>query len=119
MEDNSHKTFLVKRCQGHEEPREQRLKERFKSNFQTRNKTKLHDSKIITYKLKTITQDVQDNMKMDFYCANICKHEQGYGARSCLGLVLNKLKEMRGLISICFKDLAQGSFQGGFYVCIK
>ncbi len=32
--------------QGHEEPQEQRLKGRFKSNFQTRNKTRLCDSKI-------------------------------------------------------------------------
>jgi hypothetical protein len=45
------------------------------------------------------------NVKMDIYYANICKHEhektwQGYGAISCLKLMLNKLKEMRGLTSI-------------------
>jgi hypothetical protein len=35
--------------------------------------------------------------------------------------MLNKLKEMNGPISILysFGDLAQGSFQGGFYVSIK
>jgi len=44
------------------------------------------------------------NVETNFYYANICKHEhkknmikkQGYGARLCLKLVLNKLKEMRG-----------------------
>jgi hypothetical protein len=30
-------------CQGHKDPQEQRLKERSKSNFQTRNKTRLCD----------------------------------------------------------------------------
>ncbi len=40
-------------CQGHEEPQEQRLKERSKSYFQTRNKIKLHDSKTKTQELKT------------------------------------------------------------------
>jgi hypothetical protein len=44
-------------------------------------------------------------MKIDIYYANICKHEhekkwQGYDARSCLKLVLNKLKKMKGLIPI-------------------
>jgi hypothetical protein len=37
---------------------------------------------------------------MDFYYANICKHDmkrtwQGYGVRLCLRLMLNKLKEMK------------------------
>jgi hypothetical protein len=41
------------------------------------------------------------NVKTDFYYANKCKHEhektwQGYGVRSCLKLVLKKLKEMKG-----------------------
>jgi hypothetical protein len=36
-----------------------------------------------------------------FYYVNICKHEhekiwQGYDVKSCLRLVLNKLKEMKG-----------------------
>jgi hypothetical protein len=42
-------------CQGHEEPQEQRLKERSNSNFQTRNKTKLCDSKIRTQDLRSRT----------------------------------------------------------------
>ncbi len=46
--------------QGHEETRKQRLKERYKSNFQTRNKTRLCDSKIRTQKHKTRTRDVQN-----------------------------------------------------------
>ncbi len=52
-------------CQGHEEWQEQRLKERSKFNFQTKNKTRLCDS-------KTKTQDVQNK------CENgslLCKHE--------------------------------------------
>jgi hypothetical protein len=36
----------------------QRLKDRFKSNFQTMNKTKLCDLKIRTQELKTKTQNV-------------------------------------------------------------
>jgi hypothetical protein len=40
-------------CQGHKEPQEQRLKRKFKSNFQTRNKTKLCDSKTRTQDLRT------------------------------------------------------------------
>jgi hypothetical protein len=32
-------------CWGHKKTQEQILKERFKSNFQTRNKTRLHNSK--------------------------------------------------------------------------
>jgi hypothetical protein len=45
------------------------------------------------------------NMKTNFYYVNIRKHEhektwQGYGVRLCLRLMLNKLKEMRGPISI-------------------
>jgi len=44
---------------------------------------------------------------------------QGYGARSCLRLMLNKLKEMRGPYLYPFGDLVQGNFRGGFYVCTK
>jgi hypothetical protein len=43
------------------------------------------------------------NVETNIYYANICKHEhekkwQGYGAKSCLRLMLNKLKEMRAPI---------------------
>ncbi len=43
------------------------------------------------------------NMKTNFYYANICKHEktwQEYGARLWLRLMLNRLKEMKGLVPI-------------------
>jgi hypothetical protein len=45
------------------------------------------------------------NMKVDFYYVNLCKHEheknlKGYGAKSCLRLMLNNLKEMKGLTPI-------------------
>jgi len=46
-------------CQGHGKPQEQRLKERFKFNFQTMNKTRLCDSKTKTQELRTITQNMQ------------------------------------------------------------
>jgi hypothetical protein len=36
----------VKKCQGYEKPQEQKLKERSKFDFQTKNKTRLCDSKI-------------------------------------------------------------------------
>jgi hypothetical protein len=41
-------------CQGHEKPQEQRLKERLKSNFQTRNKTRLCDSKTKNIRIKNM-----------------------------------------------------------------
>jgi hypothetical protein len=46
------------------------------------------------------------SMKTNFYYVNTYKHKHeenmtwGYGVRSCLILVLNRLKEMRGLTSI-------------------
>jgi hypothetical protein len=46
----------------------------------------------------------KDNVKMDLYYDNICKYEhekkKNYGARSCLRLVLNRLKEMKGFTFI-------------------
>jgi hypothetical protein len=50
---------IYSNCQKHEKPQVQKLKERSKSNFQTRNKITLCDSKIRT-------QNVQD------------KHENGF-----------------------------------------
>jgi len=52
-------------CQGHENPQKQKLKEKFKSNFQIRNKIRLCDSKTKTQKLRTKTWNVQN------------KHENG------------------------------------------
>jgi hypothetical protein len=45
------------------------------SNFQTRNKTRICDSKIKTQDLRIRKQDVHENVKMNLYYANICKHE--------------------------------------------
>jgi hypothetical protein len=53
-------------CQGHEESQEQRLKRRYKSNFQTRNKTKLYDSKTRTQDLRAKTQDVHDKHEDEY-----------------------------------------------------
>jgi len=52
-------------CQGHEKRQEQRLKERSKFNFQTKNNTRLCDS-------KTRTQDVQSKCENK---SSSCKHE--------------------------------------------
>jgi len=53
-------------CQGHEDPQEQRIKERSKFNFQTRNKRWLYDLKTITQELKTRTWNVQNNCENGF-----------------------------------------------------
>jgi len=45
------------------------------SNFQTRNKTRICDSKIRTQDLRIRIQDVHENAKTNFYYANVCKHE--------------------------------------------
>jgi hypothetical protein len=52
---------------------------------------------------------------------NMKKTWQGYGARSCLKLVLNRLKEMRASYYYLyhFEDLAQESFERSFLMCIK
>jgi hypothetical protein len=90
------------RCQGHEDSQKQRLKERFKFNFQTRNKKKLCDAKIRTQEFRIKTQDVQDQRGKHFFIIftyanmNMKNPWQGYGVRSCLRIMLNKLKEMRG-----------------------
>jgi hypothetical protein len=44
-------------------------------------------------------------MKIDLYYVNVWKHKhednlKGYGAKLCLKLMLNKLKEMKGPIPI-------------------
>jgi len=52
--------------QRHEKIWEQRLKERFKSNFQTRNKTRLYDSKKRTQKIKIIAQNVQNKCENEY-----------------------------------------------------
>jgi hypothetical protein len=60
-------------CQGHRDAQDRRLKERCKFNFQTRNKTKLCDSKIRTHEKKTKTRDVQNKYENEF---SLCLHMQ-------------------------------------------
>jgi hypothetical protein len=43
---------------GHKESQKQRIKERLKSNFETRNKTTLYDSKIITQDLQNEHENI-------------------------------------------------------------
>jgi hypothetical protein len=56
-------------CQRHEKPREQRLKERFKSSF---SKQGIKQDYVIK---KQEHEMCKTNVKMDIYDANICKHE--------------------------------------------
>jgi hypothetical protein len=66
------------------------------------------------------------NMKTNFYCANICKHEYEKNlTRLCCKIVpkigVEHIKGNEGSYSYLypFGDLTQGNLQGGFYVCIK
>jgi hypothetical protein len=111
---------------GHKKSQEQRLKGRFKFNFQTRNKTRLCDLKIKPQELRTRTQYVQKNVKMDLYYANICKHEHEKNMTRlwCKIVPKTNLEHTEGNeISYSyvypFRDLVQRSFQKGFYVCIQ
>jgi hypothetical protein len=63
---------------------------------------------------------------MDFYHVNICKHEHEKNitrlwCKIMLKTIVEKTKGNEGsyLYLYAFGDLVQGSFQGGFYVCIK
>ncbi len=92
-------------CHAHKKTQKQRLKERSKSNFQIRNKTRLCDSKMKTQELKTKTQMCKTNVKTKFIMLtyvnmNMKKTWEGYSARLCLRFVLNKLKKMMGFILI-------------------
>jgi hypothetical protein len=66
------------------------------------------------------------NVKTNLYYANICKHEHEKNiTRLWCKIVLNtnveqtKRNERFYFYLYPFGDLFQGSFQGGFYVCIK
>ncbi len=103
-----------------------KAKKRFKSNFQTRNKTRLCNSKIKTQELLTRTWDVQDKCENFFYYVNLCKHEHEKNMKRLWCKIMLKInaKQIEGsgrsyLYLYPSGDLAKGSFQGGFYVCIK
>ncbi len=66
------------------------------------------------------------NMKTYFYYVNICKHEHEKNITRLWCKIMfktnvEKTKGFKGfhLYLYPFGDLAQGSFQGGFYVRIK
>jgi len=66
------------------------------------------------------------NVKTDIYYVNICKHEHGKNmtrlwCKILLKTDLEQTKRNEGSYSYLypFGDLAQGSFQGGFHMCIK
>jgi hypothetical protein len=88
--------------QRHEKPQGQRLKERFKLNFQTKNKEKIMwlKNKNIRTKNKN-TRYAKQTWKWIFIMLtyanmNMKTTWQGYGVKSCLRLMLNRLKEMKG-----------------------
>jgi hypothetical protein len=66
------------------------------------------------------------NMKMDFYYVNICKHEYENNLTRLWCKIMPKIgveeigvNEGSYFYLYPFGGLAQGSFQGGFYVCIE
>jgi len=66
------------------------------------------------------------NVKIDHYYVNVCKHEHENNltrlwCKIMLKTSVEHTKGNDGSYSYLypFKDLAHGSFQGGFYVCIK
>ncbi len=91
--------------QGQKYPQEQRLKEMSKFNFQIRNKTRIYDSKIKNIIIKNKNMRcVKPMWKRNFIMLkyvnmNMKRTWQGYGIKLCLRLMLNKLKELKGLTS--------------------
>ncbi len=66
------------------------------------------------------------NVKMDRYYINVCKHEHEKNltrlwCKSVPKTCVEQIERNEGSYSYLhpFGDLAQISFQGGFYVCIK
>ncbi len=63
------------------------------------------------------------NMKTNLYYVNICKHEHEKNITRiwCKIMPRTRVEGNEGSYAyLCpFGDLDQGSFQGGFYVCIK
>jgi hypothetical protein len=65
-------------------------------------------------------------MKIDIYYDKICKHEHEKNMTRlwCKITPKTNVEHTKGnegpyFYLYIFKDLAQGSFQGGFYVCIE
>ncbi len=66
------------------------------------------------------------NMKTNIYYVNICKHEHEKNMTRLWCKIVpkanvkyNEKNEGSYFYLYLFGDLVQGSFQGGFYVCIK
>jgi hypothetical protein len=66
------------------------------------------------------------NMKTNIYFVNICKHEHGKNMIRlwCKIVPKTNVEQIEGneksyFYLYLFGDVTQGSFQGGFYVCIK
>jgi hypothetical protein len=111
-------------CQEYEDPQKQRLKERFKSNFQTRNITKLCNSKTRTRTNNKNTKCAKQMWKRIFYYANNYKHEHEKNmtrlwSKIVLKICVEQIKGNERSYLYPFGDLVQESFQGGFYVCIE
>jgi len=91
-------------------------------NFQTWNKTRLHDSKIKTQELRIRTRDVWDKCENGSLYANMKLRSMTklwFKIVLKIGVEQIKRNEDFYFYLYLFKDLAQRSFQGCFYVCIK
>ncbi len=69
---------------------------------------------------------MQDNVKMDFYYINICKDEHEKNITRLWCKIVPKISveqiernERTYIYLYPFGDLVQGTFHGGFYVCIE
>ncbi len=69
---------------------------------------------------------MQDKCENGFYFVNIGKHEHGKNMTRLWSKIVPKTNvehvegnEKSYFYLYSFEDLVQGSFQGGFYVCIK
>jgi hypothetical protein len=103
--------------QGHEKPFEQRLKERFKFNFQTRIKTRVCDLKNKNTKTKNKATRCARQMWFLFYYVNICKYEHDTNMTRlwCKIVPKTNVKHIKGnegsyFYLYPFRDLIQGNF---------
>jgi len=99
----------------------------FKFNFQTKNKTRLSDSRTKTLYIERERDEMcKTNMKTDIYYVNLCKHEHVKNITKlwCKIVLKTSVEQTKGnersySYLYPFGNLTQINFQRGFYVCIK
>jgi len=113
---------MLSSCHGHEESQEQRIKKRFKFNFETRNKIRLYDSKTKTQKLKIKTCAIQIWKHIFIMLIYANKKYEKNVTKLCYKIVFKtNVEKTKGnerfyLYLYPFTNLTYISFQGGFYV---